>query len=136
MTTKWGTLRQVSQRAVDIDRACAFYELTLGLPLIARFGPLAFFDLDGVRLFLSTGEGVDSGPGSVLYLAVDDILAARATLAAKAVEFVDEPHVVFVDEAGTFGAAGEAEWMTFFRDSEGNVLALSSRESSHAAPQG
>jgi len=128
MTTTWGALRQVSQRAIDIDRAAAFYEQTLGLRLIARFGPLAFFDLDGVRLFLSTGEGGDAGPGSVLYLAVDDIVAARAGLEAKGVEFVDEPQVLFVDEAGTFGTAGEAEWMTFFRDSEGNLLALSSRE--------
>ena len=127
MSTQWGSLRQVSQRAVDIDRAVAFYESTLGLRLIARFGPLAFFDLAGVRLFLSAGEG-DSGPGSVLYLAVDDVAAARAGLEAKGVEFVDEPHVLFVDEAGTFGTAGEAEWMTFFRDSEGNLLALSSRQ--------
>jgi catechol 2,3-dioxygenase-like lactoylglutathione lyase family enzyme len=113
---------------VDIDRAAAFYETTLGLPLIARFGPLAFFDLGGVRLFLSAGEVADSAPGSVLYLAVDDLKAARAGLLAKGVEFIDEPHVLFVDEAGTFGTAGEAEWMTFFHDSEGNVLALSSRE--------
>ena len=117
----------MSQRAEDIDRAAAFYEETLGLALIARFGPLAFFDLGGVRLFLSAGEG-DAGPGSVLYLAVDDLVATRDRLRAKGVEFIDKPHVLFVDEAGTFGAAGQAEWMTFFRDSEGNVLALSSRE--------
>jgi methylmalonyl-CoA/ethylmalonyl-CoA epimerase len=122
----------VSQRAVDIDRAAGFYEHTLGLRLIARFGPLAFFDLGGVRLFLSAGEGADNGPASVLYLAVDDVVATRAVLEAKGVEFLDEPHVLFVDEAGTFGAAGEAEWMTFFHDSEGNVLALSSRD---APPQ-
>ncbi len=118
----------MSQRAVDIDRATAFYEETLGLPLIARFGPLAFFDLGGVRLFLSAGEDSGSGPASVLYLAVDDLVAARSNLQSKGVEFIDEPHVLFVDEAGTFGAAGQAEWMTFFHDSEGNVLALSSRE--------
>jgi methylmalonyl-CoA/ethylmalonyl-CoA epimerase len=128
MTITWGTLRQVSQRAVDIDRAVEFYEQTLGLRLIARFGPLAFFDLHGVRLFLSTGEGTEAGPGSVLYLSVDDVVATREGLVAKGVEFVDEPHVLFVDEAGTFGTAGDAEWMTFFRDSEGNLLALSSRE--------
>ena len=113
---------------MDIDRAAAFYEETLGIPLIARFGPLAFFDLGGVRLFLSAGEGADTGPGSVLYLAVDNVVATRERLQAKGVEFIDEPHVLFVDEAGTFGTAGQAEWMTFFHDSEGNVLALSSRE--------
>lgn len=128
MNTTWGTLRQVSQRAIDVDRAAAFYEEVLGLRLIARFGPLAFFDLHGIRLFLSAGEGEARGPGSVLYLAVDDVKAARRGLEAKGVVFIDEPHVLFVDQAGTFGTAGESEWMTFFHDSEGNVLALSSRE--------
>jgi len=44
------------------------------------------------------------------------------------VEFQDEPNVIFHDSDGTFGDAGVDEWMTFFRDSEGNLLALSSRE--------
>jgi methylmalonyl-CoA/ethylmalonyl-CoA epimerase len=128
MSSTWGTLRQVSQRVTDIDRAVAFYDEVLGLRLIARFGPLAFFDLNGVRLFLTTGEGEAHGPESVLYLPVDDIREARRGLEAKGVQFVDEPHVLFTDAAGTFGAAGESEWMTFFNDSEGNLLALSSRQ--------
>jgi len=43
------------------------------------------------------------------------------------VVFEDEPHLVHRDEAGTFGAAGEEEWMTFFRDPAGNLLVLVSR---------
>lgn len=64
----------------------------------------------------------------MLYLSVDDIQAARAALEERGVAFEDEPHVIFRDEDGTFGEAGRDEWMTFFRDSEGNLLALSSRE--------
>ena len=122
-----GPLRQIAIAATDVERAVAFYRDTLGLPLIASFGPLAFFDLGGIRLLIEKpppGAGIGS---SVLYLAVDDIDAARAALVTKGVVFEDEPHLIHRDETGTFGAAGEEEWMTFFRDSEGNLLALSAR---------
>jgi methylmalonyl-CoA/ethylmalonyl-CoA epimerase len=125
MSVQLGPLRQVGQGARDLDRAIAFYRDVLGLRLLARFGNLAFFDLDGVRLFLEQG---DEGGGSTLYLSVPDIREARRQLEDRGVTFEDDPHVIFADTEGTFGTAGEEEWMTFFRDSEGNLLALSSRE--------
>jgi catechol 2,3-dioxygenase-like lactoylglutathione lyase family enzyme len=109
----------------NLDRAIGFYRDVLGLHLIANPGALAFFDLDGVRLLLEAG---DKGTGSVLYLVVPDIKAARAELQSRGVIFLDEPHIIYRDVEGTFGPAGEDEWMTFFHDSEGNLLALSSRE--------
>jgi catechol 2,3-dioxygenase-like lactoylglutathione lyase family enzyme len=119
-------LRQVSQRVVDLDRAVAFYRDVLDLPLVARFGQLAFFDLGGVRLFME-GSGTDPAEGSaVLYLAVDDVRATRAGLEDRGVAFADDVHLIHRDDAGTFGPPAE-EWMTFFRDSEGNLLALSAR---------
>ena len=41
--------------------------------------------------------------------------------------FVTSPHLVHHDADGTFGAAGVGEWMTFFRDSEDNLVALVER---------
>ena len=35
--------------------------------------------------------------------------------------------VIFTDTEGTFGAPA-AEWMGFFRDSEGNLVGVTSRE--------
>ena len=125
MSSRLGPLRQVARQVLDLDRAVAFYRDVLGLPLLARFGSLAFFDLDGVRLLLEEGEGAGTSP---LYLVVEDIHAARRDLEERGVAFEDEPHVIFTDTDGTFGAAGEEEWMTFLRDSEGNLLALSSRQ--------
>jgi catechol 2,3-dioxygenase-like lactoylglutathione lyase family enzyme len=125
MSDGLGPLRQVALSVDDVDRAVAFYRDVLRVEPIARYGDLAFFDLAGVRLLLEPGGG---GHGSVLYLVVDDIHAARSDLVSRGVAFIDEPHVIFVDTDGTFGAAGQAEWMTFFHDSEGNVLALSSRQ--------
>jgi len=118
-----GALHQVAQRVEDLDRAVGFYRDVLGLPFVAQFPPgLAFFDLDGTRLLLERGD-----VSSMLYLRVDDIRAAYEELKAKGVEFVDEPHLIHRDDDGTFGAAGEEEWMAFFRDSEGNLVALASR---------
>ena len=117
-------LRQVAQRIEDLDRAVHFYEEVLGGRLIARFDPpgFAFFDLGGVRLLLESGA-----PQAMLYLAVADVEAATAELTARGVAFEGEPHVIFTDDGGLFGPPGGEEWMAFFRDSEGNLVGLSSR---------
>jgi predicted enzyme related to lactoylglutathione lyase len=121
-------LRQAALPVADVSRAVEFYGGVVGLEHIATFGELAFFDLAGVRLLLERSDAVEPSDGRVLYLAVDDIHEARDAMAARGAEFVDDPHVIFTDSAGTFGTAGEAEWMAFFRDLDGNLLALSSRE--------
>ena len=117
-------LRQVAQRIENLDRAVHFYEEVLGARLIARFDPpgFAFFDLGDVRLLLETGA-----PPAMLYLAVTDVEAAAAELSARGVVFEGEPHVIFTDDGGLFGPPGGDEWMAFFRDSEGNLVGLSSR---------
>jgi predicted enzyme related to lactoylglutathione lyase len=122
-----GPLRQVALPVNDLDRAVAFYRDVLGLAHMASFGTLAFFDLAGIRLLLEVA-GADQARGGVLYLAVDDIQAAHDTLVRRGVTFQSTPHLIFRDEQGHFGASGEEEWMAFFLDSEGNQLALSSRQ--------
>ena len=117
-------LHQVALRVTDMDRAVAFYRDIVGLRLVARFDPpgLAFLDLGGVRLLLEAGA-----PASLLYLRVDDLEATRARLLDAGVVFVDEPHLIFSDTEGRFGPAGLGEWMTFFHDREGNLVALVER---------
>lgn len=111
----------------DLDAAEAFYRDVLGGRFVARFDPpgLVFFDLDGVRVLFERGEG---GGNSVLYFWTDDIEARVAELQAKGVEFNGAPHPIHRDEDGTFGPAGETEWMAFFEDPAGNVLALATRK--------
>jgi methylmalonyl-CoA/ethylmalonyl-CoA epimerase len=118
-------LRQVAQHVEDIDRAVAFYRDAIGLALIARFDPpgLAFFDLGGgTRLLLEAGA-----PSSILYLGVGDVVAATEQLRRAGVSIESEPQVIHVDDDGQFGPAGEVEEMSFFRDSEGNLVGLSGR---------
>ena len=126
MSSLQGQLRQVSQPADDLDRAIAFYRNVLGLKLIARFGDLSFFDLDGTRLLLE--RRVANNGSSVLYFGVSDLDNAWRELTERGVIFIEPPHTIFTDAEGTFGPPGEDERMAFFHDTEGNVLALSSRE--------
>jgi len=112
-------LVQVAQHADDLDRAAAFYTGTLGLPLIARFGPLVFVDLGGTRLLLE-----EAAAPALLYLRVDGLDQRVADLREAGVEIVAEPHDIFTDTDGVFGGRWQVESQAFIRDSEGNLLGL------------
>ena len=47
-----------------------------------------------------------------------------AALEARGVAFSGQPQRIHRDEAGHFGPPGNEEWMTFFKDPDGNQLAL------------
>jgi predicted enzyme related to lactoylglutathione lyase len=116
--TMLGPIGQVSMNANDIDRATAFYADTLRLPLLFRAGHMSFFDCGGVRLMLSKPETPEyDHPGSVLYFKVDDILATHRQLSEGGVTFLGEPHLIA-------RMPDHELWMAFFRDTEGNTLAL------------
>jgi len=111
---------QIAINARDIDRATAFYRDKLGLPLLFTAGKLAFFDCGGVRLMLDVAEKPEfDHPSSILYFSVPDIATAHSQMLASGVRFEDEPHVIAK-------MPDHDLWMTFFRDSEQNLLALMS----------
>jgi len=113
-------LGQVCINVHDVDRATAFYRDKLGLPFLFAAGQLAFFDCGGVRLMLSLPEKKEfDHPSSVLYLAVSDIQSAHDQMLAAGVYFEDKPHLLA-------RMPDHDLWMTFFRDSEQNLLALMS----------
>jgi methylmalonyl-CoA/ethylmalonyl-CoA epimerase len=56
-------------------------------------------------------------PSSVLYFAVPDITAAHQQMLNSGVSFEDEPHLIA-------SMPNHDLWMTFFHDSEENLLAL------------
>ena len=103
----------------DVPRAVAFYRDTLGMRFLFQAPPaLAFFDCGGIRLMLTVPEEKEfDHPGSILYFKVDDINAVHADLKGKGVDFRDAPHLIAK-------MPDHELWMAFFRDGEGNTLAL------------
>jgi methylmalonyl-CoA/ethylmalonyl-CoA epimerase len=114
-------LGQIAVVVHDLDRAVAFYRDTLGLKLLFQAAPkLAFFDCGGVRLMLSLPEGAEfDHPASILYYKVEDIQGTWATLRDRGADFRGEPHLIA-------RMPDHELWMAFFRDTEGNTLALMS----------
>lgn len=119
--TRLGPIGQVSLFVRDVERASRFYADTLGLPHLFTFGDLAFFDAGGVRLYLHRKDDGEWRPSSVLYFTVTDIHATQSALTDAGVAFNGAPHRIHTHDDGT------EEWMTFFDDGEGNILALMSR---------
>jgi len=111
---------QISINVHDLDRSAAFYRDTLGLPLLFTAGGMAFFDCGGVRLMLARPEKPEfDHPSSIFYFTVPDIKDAHRRLSDKGVRFEGEPHIVAQMPTCDL-------WMGFFRDSEGNFMALMS----------
>jgi len=117
-------IHQIAVFAKDLDEAITFYRDTLGATYITRFDPpgLVFFDFGGTRLLLEK-----TGPKASVYFRVDDIHSAHEELKTKGIKFIADPHLIFRDETGIFGSAGEEEWMAFFSDPSDNILVLASR---------
>lgn len=123
MTDDAPGLDQIGQIAVpvtDLERAVEFYRDTLGMRFLFEAPPgLAFFDLSGVRLMLEGPAEEGAGKASVVYYRVEDIEASFDTLSGRGVRFEAEPHLVA-------RLPDHELWMAFFRDPDGNLLALMS----------
>ena len=110
-----GAVGQIARSVKDVAAARRWYEEVLGLKHLYSFGDLAFFDMDGTRLFLSEGDGASD---SILYVRVPDIRAAHEALERRGVVFTHAPHMIHRHEDGT------EEWMAFFADNEGRPLGI------------
>jgi catechol 2,3-dioxygenase-like lactoylglutathione lyase family enzyme len=118
-------LRQVALAGGhDLGATLAFWAGNLRLAVHARFDPpgIAFICAGGVRLFFAA----NNAPATV-YLDVADLEAFCAWQESRGVALAVQPARVHVDADGTFGPAGEAEWMAFVRDPAGNMVGLVER---------
>ena len=121
MATNLGPIGQIHVTVEDVDRSVAFYRDVLGIPFLFQVPdqPMAFFDCDGIRLYLGKAESPEFQARSLIYFTTPDMAATFEDLRSKGVEFESEPHVVHrTDEM-------ELQ-MAFFKDPDGNHLALMS----------
>jgi DNA-binding CsgD family transcriptional regulator/catechol 2,3-dioxygenase-like lactoylglutathione lyase family enzyme len=109
---------QIARSVSDTAAAEKWYRDVLGLTHLYTFGTLAFFDIGGTRLMLSQEGGAVKE--SLLYLKVDDIVAAQRTLESRGVKFTHAPHMIHRHADGT------EEWMAFFEDPDGRPMAVMS----------
>jgi catechol 2,3-dioxygenase-like lactoylglutathione lyase family enzyme len=118
-TLALSTIGQIALVVHDVERATEFYRDKLGMRFLFAAGPhLAFFDCDGVRLMLTRPEQKEfDKPGSVIYFKVRDIKGAYDGFKERGVSFIDEPHLIAP-------LPDHDLWMTFFKDLDGNTLAL------------
>src|SRR5262245_55465292 len=116
-----GQIGQIAVPVSDIARAIAFYRDTLGMRFLFQALPgLGFFDCAGVRLLLDAPAKAQSeNYSSVIYYKVPDLQAAFETLSARGVLFDTKPHLIAT-------LPDHELWMAFFRDPDGNLLALMS----------
>jgi methylmalonyl-CoA/ethylmalonyl-CoA epimerase len=112
------TMGQIAILVKDVQRATAFYRDQLGMKHLFSAGSISFFDCGGVRLMLDKPEKTEAGTW-IIYFKVADINAAHQSMKSSGVDFVDTPHMIA-------RLPGHDLWMTFFRDSEGNVMGLMS----------
>jgi predicted enzyme related to lactoylglutathione lyase len=112
---------QISVTVHELGRAVAFYRDTLGMRLLFEVSPkMAFFDCDGLRLMLAVPEEPEfDHPASILYYKVDDIQEVWENLSEAGVDLRRPPHLLARMKDHDL-------WMAFFRDTEGNMLALMS----------
>jgi|SRR3954451_5132374 len=106
----------------DPQGAKAFYQDTLGLPLISEDNFALTFDANGVMLRVTTVQEIVVAPYTVLGWNVTDIRATIADLVRAGVQFQRYPFFQ-QDELGIWTAPGGA-MIAWFKDPDGNTLSL------------
>jgi methylmalonyl-CoA/ethylmalonyl-CoA epimerase len=110
---------QIAIPVSDIDRAIAFYQDVLGMEFLFKAPPgLGFFNCGGIRLLLDAPAWNNGEKrSSVIYYQVADIHRLTSELKKRGVVIETEPHLVAK-------MPDHDLWMSFFRDPDGNLLAL------------
>ena len=112
------SIGQIAILVKDVARATDFYRDKLGMKHLFSAGNLSFFDCGGVRLMLDKPEKAEAGT-SIIDFTVAEINEAHEQMKSRGVQFVDSPHLIA-------RLPDHDLWMTFFRDSEGNLLSIMS----------
>ena len=114
------SIGQIAINVQDLQRAVAFYRDKLGLTFLYEFPGLAFFDCGGVRLMMSRAEKPEfDHPASIIYYKVANIQASSSALEAAGVTLEHQPTRIAE-------MPDHDLWMSFVRDTEGNVIGLMS----------
>ncbi len=111
--------------ASDVARARKFYEQTVGLEPKEEYAGGVIYECGGAEVFLYPTRNAGTSKASQAFWQVDDVEAEVADLKARGVKFeeYDMPGVAMKNSIATAGGAKTA----WFKDTEGNILAVSQR---------
>jgi predicted enzyme related to lactoylglutathione lyase len=111
--------------ARDVARARKFYEQTVGLTPREEYAGGVIYECGGSEVFMYPTGNAGTSKASQAYWQVADVEAEVAELKARGVVFeeYDMPGVTMRNSIATGGGARTA----WFKDTEGNILAISQR---------
>jgi catechol 2,3-dioxygenase-like lactoylglutathione lyase family enzyme len=109
----------------DVARARKFYEETIGLRPKLEYAGGVIYDCGGSEVFLYPTPNAGTSKASQAFWQVQDVEAEVAELKARGVTFeeYDMPGITMKNSIATGGGAKTA----WFKDTEGNILAVSQR---------
>jgi predicted enzyme related to lactoylglutathione lyase len=111
--------------ASDVARARKFYEGTVGLVPKLEYAGGVIYDCGGSEVFLYPTPNAGTSKASQAFWQVSDVEAEVAHLKSRGVKFeeYDMPGIPMKNSIATGGGAKTA----WFKDTEGNILAVSQR---------
>ncbi len=109
----------------DVSRARKFYEDIVGLKPGEEYAGGVIYECGGTEVFMYPTPNAGTSKASQAYWEVDDVEAEVANLKARGVKFeeYDMPGMTMKNSIATAGGAKTA----WFKDTEGNILAVSQR---------
>jgi catechol 2,3-dioxygenase-like lactoylglutathione lyase family enzyme len=109
----------------DVARARKFYEKTLGLEPKMEYAGGVVYECGGTEVFMYPTPNAGTSKASQAFWQVADVEAEVAELKARGVAFeeYDMPGIKMKNSIATGGGAKTA----WFKDTEGNILAVSQR---------
>ncbi len=109
----------------NVSRARKFYEDIVGLKPREEYAGGVTYDCGGTEVFMYPTPNAGTSKASQAFWQVDDVEAEVADLKARGVKFeeYDMPGITMKNSIVTGGGAKTA----WFKDTEGNILAVSQR---------
>jgi predicted enzyme related to lactoylglutathione lyase len=111
--------------ASNLPRARKFYEEIVGLRPKEEYAGGVIYECGGAEAFLYPTPNAGTSKASQAYWSVTDVKAEVADLKSRGVKFEDYnmPGIKMTNSIATGGGAKTA----WFKDTEGNILAISQR---------
>jgi predicted enzyme related to lactoylglutathione lyase len=109
----------------DVSRARKFYEEKVGLRPKQEYAGGVIYECGGVEAFMYPTTNAGTSKASQAFWQVNDVEAEVADLKSRGVRFqeYDMPGIAMKNGIATGGGAKTA----WFKDTEGNILAISQR---------